>query len=276
VKIEFRSVGAVASGNTILQDLTFTIPAGQHVAIVGSSGAGKSSVAGLLLGWFRPSSGAIYIDDHLLNVQDLRRATAWVDPTVQIWNDSLYSNLAYGSPEDTSRIGAIVESASLRSVVENLPEGLQTRLGDGGGLLSGGEGQRVRLGRAMLKERPRLVILDEAFRGLDRDKRTEFLAQTRALWRDCTFLCITHDLAETADFDKVLVVDSGQIVENGTPAELSADPTSRYSRLLQAERTTNAEIWGADFWRRIRIHRGRIVQELPKRSRETLRETEVA
>lgn len=276
VKLDFRSVGAVASGHTILEDLTFAIAAGQHVAIVGSSGAGKSSVAGLLLGWLRASSGAIYIDDQPLDVQALRQHTAWVDPAVHIWNDSLYSNLAYGSPEDPSRVGAAVDSAMLRSVLENLPEGLQTKLGDSGGLLSGGEGQRVRIGRAMLKQRPRLVILDEPFRGLDRDKRTEFLARTRALWHDCTLLCITHDLAETMDFDRILVLDSGRVVESGTPAELSSDPASRYSQLLDAERITNAEIWGGDLWRRIRIQRGRIVQDLPQRSSETLLRTEVA
>jgi ATP-binding cassette subfamily B protein len=164
----------------------------------------------------------------------------------------------------------------LRTVLENLPEGLQTKLGESGGLLSAGEGQRVRIARAMHKEHPRLAILDEPFRGLDRDKRREFLARTRALWQDCTLLCISHDLAETLAFDKVLVVESGHVVENGAPAELAADPKSRYSRLIEAERATNAEIWGGDFWRRIRIHSGRIVEELPRSSGEALRRTEVA
>ena len=276
VKLELRSVTAVAAGHTILQDLTVSISAGEHVAIVGSSGAGKSSFAGLLLGWLRVTAGNIYVDDQPLNVQALRQWTAWVDPAVQIWNDSLYSNLGYGSPEDPSKIGAVVDAAMLRSMLENLPEGLQTKLGDSGGLLSGGEGQRVRIGRAMLKAKPRLVILDEPFRGLDRDKRREFLERTRALWRDCTLLCITHDLAETLEFDRILVLDSGRIAENGAPAELSAHPAGRYSQLLEAERTTHAAIWGGGFWRRIRIHRGRIVQELAKRSGETLPQTEVA
>ncbi len=274
--IEFRSVGAAASGHSILNELTFSIPAGQHVAIVGSSGAGKSSIVGLLLGWLRATSGEIYVGGKPLHVETLRRSTAWIDPAVQIWNESLYSNLGYGSPDEPSKIGTAVDLAMLRTVLENLPEGLQTKLGESGGLVSGGEGQRVRIGRAMLKEQPRLVILDEAFRGLDRDKRREFLARTRALWRDCTLLCITHDLAETLDFDRVLVVESGQVVESGTPEELSADASSRYSRLIEAERLTNAEIWGGDFWRRIRIHSGRIVEELPKPSSEALRRTEVA
>lgn len=276
VEIEFRSVSAIASGHSILGNLSFSIGAGQHVAIVGSSSAGKSSLAAILLGWLRTSSGEVLIDNQPLNVEALRRSTAWVDPAVQIWNDSLYTNLSYGSDGDASRIGFAIDGAGLRSVLETLPEGLQTKLGESGGLLSGGEGQRVRIGRAMLKEAPRLVILDEPFRGLDRDKRREFLGRTRALWKGATLLCITHDLAETLAFDRVLVVEAGQVVENGTPSELSADPQSRYSRLIEAERVTNAETWGGDFWRRIRIHSGRIVQELPKLSGESRRRTEVA
>ncbi|MFL6447199.1 MAG: cysteine peptidase family C39 domain-containing protein [Bryobacteraceae bacterium] len=276
LKIDFRSVGATASGYTILEDLTFSIAAGRHVAIVGSSGAGKSSIAGLLLGWLRASSGGIYVDDQPLDVDALRRSIAWIDPGVQIWNDSLYSNLAYGSETDASNIGAAVDAAMLRSVLQTLREGMQTKLGESGGLLSGGEGQRVRIGRAMLKERPRLVILDEPFRGLDRDKRREFLHRSRALWHDCTLICITHDLAETRDFDQILAVEAGRVVEDGTPADLLADPQSYYWRSIEAERVANAEIWGGDFWRRIRIHSGRIVQELPRPSGEALRRTEVA
>ncbi|MFL6415916.1 MAG: ATP-binding cassette domain-containing protein [Bryobacteraceae bacterium] len=274
--IEFHSVAAGAGGHAILHDLTFSIQAGQHVAIVGASGAGKSSLAGLLLGWLRATSGEIRIDDQPLNVETLRRSTAWIDPAVQIWNDSLDANLSYGSQDDAPKVGYAVDAAMLRGVLENLPEGLQTKLGEAGGLLSGGEGQRVRIGRAMLKQQPRLAILDEPFRGLDRDKRREFLRRTRALWRKCTLLCVSHDLAETLDFDKVLVIEAGRIAESGTPGELSANPESRYSRLLEAERVMNAEVWGADFWRRIRIQAGCIVQALPKASGESLRRTEVA
>jgi ABC-type bacteriocin/lantibiotic exporter with double-glycine peptidase domain len=274
--IEFQSVTAIASGHTILNELTFSVQPGEHVAIVGSSGAGKSSIAGLLLGWLTPTSGNILVDGAPLDVRALRRSTAWIDPSVQIWNDSLYANLGYGSEADPSKVGAAVDFAMLRNVLENLPEGLQTNLGESGGLLSGGEGQRVRIGRATLKEQPRLAILDESFRGLDREKRREFLGRTRALWRDCTLLCITHDLADTLAFDRVLVVEGGSIVENGSPAELSANADSRYSQLVQAEHATNADVWRADFWRRIRIHSGRMIEELPRPSGEAIRRTEVA
>lgn len=274
--LEFRGVRAMASGQTILTDVSFSVPAGNHVAIVGSSGAGKSSIAGVLLGWLRASEGEVLVDGRTLNAEELRASTAWVDPAVQIWNDSLHSNLGYGCDADSSRIGWVVDAAMLRGVLETLPEGLQTKLGESGGLLSGGEGQRVRLGRAILKANPRLVILDEPFRGLDREKRREFLARARQLWRDCTLLCITHDLAETTDFDQILVVDLGRVVENDSPGKLSAESDSRYSQLLHAERVTNNRIWSSDFWRRIRIHSGRIVQEIPRPSSESRPRTEVA
>ena len=128
-----------------------------------------------------------------------------------------------------------MDAAGLRNVVRRLPQGLQTPLGEGGALVSGGEGQRVRFARAWLRRDARLVVLDEPFRGLDRERRRALLAEALRAWRDTTLLCVTHDVAETAGFDRVLVVDDGAIVEDGTPAELAARPVSRYARLLAAE-----------------------------------------
>ena len=116
----------------------------------------------------------------------------------------------------------MIEAADLRDLLEKLPDGLQTRLGEGGALVSGGEGQRVRLGRGLLRPGVRLVILDEPFRGLDRERRRELLARARRWWRAATVLCITHDVGETQGFGRVLVVDGGQIVEDGAPADLAA------------------------------------------------------
>src|SRR5439155_4044962 len=112
--------------------------------------------------------------------------------------------------------------AELEPVIARLPEGLATRLGEGGGLVSGGEGQRVRVGRGYARRRARLVLLDEPFRGLDRESRRRQLAAARACWRDATLLCVTHDLAETQTFARVLVIDGGRIVEDGAPVQLAA------------------------------------------------------
>ncbi|MGH9584312.1 MAG: ATP-binding cassette domain-containing protein, partial [Bryobacteraceae bacterium] len=128
-----------------------------------------------------------------------------------------------------------------------------------GGLVSGGEGQRVRLGRAIARRDARLVILDEPFRGLDREKRRELLARARRVWGECTLLCITHDIEETQNFDRVIVMDGGRIVEQGSPGELRAQCGSRYAQLLESEAQVR-KLWAAAFWRRIRVNSGRIAE----------------
>ncbi len=273
--IHFSNVGVEASGHKILEDIDLRIEPGSQVAIVGPSGAGKSSLVGVLLGWLKPCQGEVLINDAPLDCQMLRTALAWVDPAVQLWNQSLLSNLHYGSERQSASLAKVVDLALLRGVLESLPQGFRTELGEGGALVSGGEGQRVRLGRAMLRGGIQLVILDEPFRGLDREKRRELLARAREFWRGCTLLCITHDVRETQAFDRVLVIEQGRIREDGPPQQLSALPESRYAQLLEAEEQTRSGLWCASFWRRIRIHSGRIVEE-HKPAEEKRRETEVA
>jgi ATP-binding cassette subfamily B protein len=274
--IEFRNVSARVSGHTILDQINFRIEPGSHVAIVGTSGAGKSSLVGILLGWLKPAEGTVLVDEAPLNCERLRLSTAWVDPAVQLWNRSLLANLSYGSTAHASQMGGIIDSVLLRHILETLPDGLQTKLGEGGGLVSGGEGQRVRLGRAMLREGTRLVILDEPFRGLDREKRRELLARAREFWRGCTLLCITHDIAETQSFERVLVIEGGRVAEDILPTAVEEDPDSRYAQLLQAEKETHSALWAAGFWLRAHVHAGRIIEELPKQAEETRLGSEVA
>jgi ABC-type bacteriocin/lantibiotic exporter with double-glycine peptidase domain len=260
--LEFFNVSAQAAGHTILHDVNLQIGAGEHVAIVGPSGAGKSSLAGLLLSWLTPATGEILIDGSPLDPRVFRTSIAWVDPAVQLWNRSLLDNVYYGSNANSSLAGEVVEAAALRSLLETLPDGLQSRLGEGGALVSGGEGQRVRLARAMLHRDARLVILDEPFRGLDRSKRRELLSRARKLWNGCTLLCITHDIAETESFDRVLVVENGSISEDGTPWELRHQSSSRYVQLLAAEHQARRQLWSNRLWRRIRIENGRAIEAI--------------
>src|SRR5205823_46301 len=192
--IEFRNVHVEASGHQILDDIHVRIEPGSHVAIVGPSGAGKSSLLAVLLGWLKPSQGEVLVDGAPLDCDELRASVAWVDPAVQLWNRSLFANLCYGSEPDPAALTKTIDQASLRGLLSALPAGLQTKLGEGGALVSGGEGQRVRFGRAMLRKDARLVLLDEPFRGLDREKRCELLARAREYWRGSTLLCITHDI----------------------------------------------------------------------------------
>lgn len=260
-RVAIRDGSVLAAGHTILSGLDIDIAPGEHVAVVGVSGAGKSSLAGLLLGWHRLASGELRIDGRVpaaADLERLRQRTAWVDPAIQIWNRPFLDNLTYAADDDAlDRVGAAVEAADLRGVLGKLPEGLQTWLGEGGALLSGGEGQRVRLARALLQTDVRLVLLDEPFRGLDRDQRARLLADARQWWHDVTLLCITHDIEETRGFDRVLVIEDGRIVEDDAPARL-AQTASRYRALLDAEVLVRRDLWRGSSWRRLRVADGSV------------------
>jgi ATP-binding cassette subfamily B protein len=260
VAIAMTGVRVVAAGHEILRDVDLRIDPAEHVAIVGASGAGKSTLVGLLLGWHRASAGAVRVDGAPLDaerLQALRHCTAWVDPAVRIWNQSLLENLRYGAdPRAAGELSRVLEEARIQPLLGGLEHGLQTALGEGGALVSGGEGQRVRLGRAMMRPSARLVILDEAFRGLQRDQRRELLARTRAYWKRATLLCVTHDVSETTTFDRVLVVDGGRVLEDGNPAELALDSASSYAAMLRAEQALLEQLWGGPEWRRLRLDGG--------------------
>lgn len=265
VSIEFDHVSVRAAGHSLIEDASLAIPAGSHVAIVGPSGAGKSTLVGLLLGWHRAASGCVTVDGRALDpvvLDDLRRDSVWVDPSVHLWNRSMLENLEFGGDEEGRLSMAVrVAEAGLRELVEQLPQGLQTPLGEGGALVSGGEGQRVRFGRGLGRPKARLVILDEPFRGLDRERRATFLRRARERWRDATLICITHDIAETSSFSRVIVVDHGKVAEDGDPATLAQRIGSRYRALLEAERGLRLRLWTDPVWHQLRLRGGRISDE---------------
>jgi ABC-type bacteriocin/lantibiotic exporter with double-glycine peptidase domain len=265
VGVVFDSVEVRLRGRRVLEQIDLTILPGEHVAVVGRSGAGKSTLAGLLLGWRAPTAGAIRVDGEPLDVPRLamlRRATAWVDPSVQLWNQSLFDNLRYGDRGTiVASIGSIIEEAHLGEILETMPSGLQSPLGESGRLTSGGEGQRIRYGRALVRRPVRLAILDEPFRGLDRDRRHELLVRAREIWSGRTMLCVTHDIEETLAFDRVLVLDEGRIVEDGNPRALAAATGSLYATLLEAERTVQTTLWGDGRWRRWRLEGGALAAD---------------
>jgi ATP-binding cassette subfamily B protein len=201
------------------------------------------------------------VDGQAIDVESLRPYTAWVDPQVQLWNRSLFDNLRYGAGDSAAGIDEVLDAAELRSVLRRLPDGLQTALGEGGALVSGGEGQRVRLGRAMMRREVRLVILDEPARGLDRGRRRAMIERARERWRGATLVCITHDVEDTAGFERVLVVERGGIVEDGSPAELAGRGDSRYRALLDAEDAVRRGLWAAASWRRLWVEGGKVEQK---------------
>jgi ATP-binding cassette subfamily B protein len=260
--IAFENVSVVAAGHEILRDINLSIASGTHVAIVGASGAGKSSLVGLLLGWHRAAAGSVLVDGSPLDdtlLDQLRPRIAWVDPAVQLWNRPLVENLSYGLPDSPRMpIESAIDAAELSGVIDRLPDGLDTPLGEAGGLVSGGEGQRVRLGRALLRPGVRLAILDEPFRGLDLEQRHTLLVRSREIWRAATLLAISHDIAETMTFDRVLVLEDGRIVEDGNPQDLAANRESRFHAMLEAERLVREEFWNGAEWKHLRLDNGQL------------------
>jgi len=266
VGLRFDGVSVVAGGHPVLQELTLSLPAGSQVAIVGASGSGKSSLLGLLLGWLRPSAGTLRVDGRELCVaggeaalRALRDRTAWVDPAAQLWARSVFENLTYGDAVAIEeRLPNALEQADLLEVLQGLPEGLATPIGESGARLSGGQGQRLRLARALMRSDARLVLLDEPFRGLERERRRSLLARARTHWKDATLLFVSHDIEDTRGFDRVLVLDQGRIVEDGCPAQLSARAGSRYAALLEAAGELRAALSPARGWQRSTLVEGRL------------------
>jgi ABC-type transport system involved in cytochrome bd biosynthesis fused ATPase/permease subunit len=260
VALEIEKVTVVAGGHVILEDVDLSVAPGEHIAVVGLSGAGKSSLASLLLGWHKPQSGRVTVDGAPLDAEQLaqlRRHTAWIAPEVHLFQASLLDNLNYGNGSNsTGRVGLAIQSTDLLSVLERLPDGLQTELGESGALVSGGEGQNVRIGRAMARPDVRLAILDEPARGLDREARRSLLARARQHFAKATMIFVTHDVPDTLDFKRVLVVEQGRIIEQGSPRDLYEKTDSRYRTLCDQETITRQRLWAGSTWRHLKMSSG--------------------
>ncbi len=267
VSVHFENVRVVLAGKIVLDDLTTQLAPGEQVAVVGPSGAGKSTLVGLLLGWYRPAfGGTVRVDGELLQgerLHQLRRELVWVDPEVQLWNRSLQDNLNYGNNTLTPPTVELLSQADLLDVLSRLPDGEGTLLGENGGFLSGGEGQRVRLGRGLNRDNPRLVILDEPFRGVTREQRRELLTRARSYWQGATLIFISHDLGDSLGFDRVWVIKNGKLVEDDQPqslADCSQSAQSAYAQLLDQEKSVRTMIWNSADWVRLRLENGKLYQ----------------
>ena len=238
---------------------------GEHIGIVGVSGAGKSSLLGCLLGWHALQSGSLRVDDVELDaagIAQLRRTTAWIDPQVHLFGGSLYANLQFGNEDGAAlSIEEAIAGNDLEGVVGRMAGGLQAALGDGGNLVSGGEGQRIRAARAFRRAHVRLALLDEPARGVGREQRRLWLAGARRRFADATVLCVSHDVFDTLDFDRIVVIEAGRLVEHGTPNELRARPGSRYAQLLAGEAALT-DLWADPVWRKLRLQAG-VMTETP-------------
>jgi len=260
VSLAYRGVCVRVPGATLLDGVDLEIPAGSHVAIVGPSGAGKSTLVGLWLGWLRPAEGELRLEGRLATPEQLaalRQETAWIDSQTQLWNRSVLDNVRYGHhpAADGAEVARAVRSADLLEALARLPGGLQTEIGETGALLSGGEGQRVRFARAWMRSGARLAILDEPLRGVSRQRREAMIAEARRRFARATLLCVTHDVAATRAFPRVLVVEAGRVVEDGSPERLLSHP-SRYASLVRADEALRTDLLEAASWRRVQVEAG--------------------
>ncbi len=209
----------------ILRGVTFQAQPGQRVALVGSSGGGKSTIFSLLLGFYEAESGSIRFDGQdvsKLDVANLRKQMAVVPQEVMLFGGSIAENIAYGKPgASKAEIEAAAQVANAHEFISTMPEGYETTVGPRGVKLSGGQRQRIAIARAVLAD-PRILLLDEATSALDAESERLVNEALERLLKGRTALVIAHRLSTVRNADKILVVHNGQIVESGTHEELMA------------------------------------------------------
>ena len=211
-----------ADAEPALAGLSLQVRRGETVALVGPSGAGKSTLVNLLPRFIEPSSGQLTLDGHALrdwDMQALRRQFALVSQDVVLFNDTLAANVALGAEIDEARVRDALRAANLLDFAGTLPQGLQTVLGHNGSQLSGGQRQRVAIARAVYKDAP-ILILDEATSALDAESERAVQDALERLMKDRTTLVIAHRLATIEHADRVLVLEAGRLVEQGSHTQL--------------------------------------------------------
>ncbi|MGK5057221.1 lipid A export permease/ATP-binding protein MsbA [Janthinobacterium sp. LB2P49] len=234
-RIEFKDVSFAYPGHQepALRHINLSIAPGQTVAFVGMSGGGKSTLVSLLPGFYSASNGEILLDGQnidAISLTSLRSQIAMVSQQVVLFDDTLAANIAYGdAAPDRQRIEAAAAAAFLSDVIDGLPDGLETRLGDNGSRLSGGQRQRVAIARAIYKDAP-ILILDEATSALDTEAERAVQAALEHLMQGKTTLVIAHRLSTIERADRIVVLSHGKIMETGNHQQL-LDANGAYANL---------------------------------------------
>jgi len=220
----------------VLSNINFTVSPGETIALVGSSGSGKTSLVGLIPRFYNHGEGSILLDGEDVNnyaLANLRQHIAIVSQNVTLFNSSIFDNIAYGELAgcDPKQVEAAAKVAHAHDFIKQLPQGYHTDIGDDGVMLSGGQRQRIAIARAVLKNAP-ILILDEATSALDTDSERHIQAALETLMKDRTTFVIAHRLSTVEKADRILVMEAGEIIEQGSHADLLAQE-GRYAQLYQ-------------------------------------------
>lgn len=239
--LNFRYAG---TDREVLHDISLEVKAGESIALVGMSGSGKTTLANLLARFYEIPRGSIYFDDIDINdlpLHDLRDNLALVSQDVVLFNDTVAANIAYGSMAHRSRsaIKQAAQAAYAMDFIENMPQGLDTVIGERGVKLSGGQRQRLAIARALLKDAP-LLIFDEATSALDTQAEKQVQASLDKLQKNRTTFIIAHRLSTIEKADRIVVMEHGRIVEIGTHEDL-LNANGAYAKLYQVQHALHSE-----------------------------------
>jgi ATP-binding cassette, subfamily B, bacterial MsbA len=239
-EIEFRTVGLhyESAKNKALDNLSFVIKPGEKLALVGRSGGGKTSMVNLFPRFYEHQQGTILldgVDTREMRLSSLRAQFALVSQDVVLFNDTVFNNIAYGALRDVTEAQVIeaAKAANAWEFIQQLPNGLQSEIGDRGVRLSGGQRQRLAIARAILKDAP-ILLLDEATSALDTESERFVQIALDGLMKNRTSVVIAHRLSTIENADRILVMERGEIVESGTHAELLA-AGSHYAKLYHKQ-----------------------------------------
>ena len=242
--VAFDDVGfAYADGEDVLDGVSFTAWEGQVTALVGASGSGKSTAVKLASRFWDVSSGAVFVggvDVSTVDPETLLSSFSEVFQDVVLFDDTVRENIRLGKKNATDEeVLAAARAARCDEFVERLPNGYDTMIGENGSRLSGGERQRISIARALLEDAP-IVLLDEATASLDVENETQVQAALSELLQGKTVLVIAHRMRTVDNADKIVVLEGGRVVEQGSPAELREKPEGRYRRMLELQRESAA------------------------------------